>query len=178
MPGIYAELHPTKNGSVDIEKLTCGSNKRVWWLCQSNGSRPEGCQHDHEWEAKVSGRCRYRRPTGCPFCSETVVCPCKSLAELQPALLQYWDGASNAIPLQDPLDFSRLNVHSKREVWWRHECPDGRLCQWTAAIKDVARRFKVTGRAPYPRCALALQAAPYAERREKLIKHNQQPKAS
>ena len=48
MPGVYAELHPNKNSSIDIARLTCGSGKRLWWLCQSNQSRPEGCQHDHE----------------------------------------------------------------------------------------------------------------------------------
>lgn len=98
-PDVYAELHPTKNAGFDIEKLTCGSHKRVWWLCQSRHSRPEGCRHEHEWETCVQDRCRLRGPAGCPFCDGSRVCPCKSLAELQPTLLQYWDAAANAIPL-------------------------------------------------------------------------------
>ena len=39
---IYAELHPTRNSGIDTETLTCGSNRKVWWLCQSDKSRPEG----------------------------------------------------------------------------------------------------------------------------------------
>ncbi len=35
LPGAYAELHPTKNAGVQIENLTCGSHKKVWWLCQA-----------------------------------------------------------------------------------------------------------------------------------------------
>ena len=121
MPGVYAELHPNKNSGVDTARLTCGSGKRVWWLCQSNQSRPEGCQHTHMWEARVAERCRkptgsLRKPSGCPFCSGLFVCPCKSLAELQPALLQFWDFAGNGVPLAEPLNPSWLGVDSTRKV--------------------------------------------------------------
>lgn len=162
-PDVYAELHPSKNSGINIEQLTCGSRKRVWWLCQSSHNRPEGCQHEHEWEARVQDRCSLRRPTGCPFCDGSLVCPCKSLAELQPALLQYWDAAGNAGPLQEPLDPSWLGQRSERKVWWRHECADGRVHHWRAQIREVVSVFSLKGWVPCPRCAAARRAASRAE---------------
>ena len=168
-PGVYAELHPTKNCGIDIEKLTCGSTKRVWWLCQSNNHRPEGCQHEHKWEARVKDRCSLRKPSGCPFCTGCLVCPCNSLAKLQPALLQYWDAASNAVQFAERMDPSRLGMTSSRKVWWQHECTDGQVCRWTATIKNVAKSFKASGRVPCPKCGAASRIAKYAELRRKLI---------
>ena len=163
MPAVYAELHPNKNSGIDIESLTCGSGKRVWWLCQSNLSRPEGCQHEHEWEARVDGRCRSRRPSGCPFCSGSRVCPCNSLAVLQPTLMQYWDFVRNAIPLQEPLDPLQIAQYSKRKVWWRHECPDGQVHHWRTC-PNVLTSNSLRGRVPCPGCAAAARAAASAER--------------
>ena len=100
LPDVYAELHPTKHSGIDSETLTCGSPRKVWWLCRSDGSRPEGCEHEHAWEAQVHSRCSKLRPAGCPFCSGERVCPCKSFAMLHPDLLQYWD--SNHAGALDP----------------------------------------------------------------------------
>ena len=163
LPDVYAELHPTKNAGVDTDNLTCGSAKRVWWLCQSNRSRPEGCKHEHEWEAQVKARCSLRRPTGCPFCNRACICPCESLATLQQTLMQYWEYASNAVPLQEPLDPLWVGQHSKRKAWWRHVCVDGQVHHSYAKIWDVVRAFNLRGRLPCPRCAAATRAAIFAE---------------
>ena len=162
LPDVYAELHPTKNDGVDIEKLTCGSRKRVWWLCRSNHSRPEGCQHEHVWETRVNHRCS-RQPSGCPFCKGSLICLCKSLAVLQQTLMQYWDFVSNAIPLQEPLDPLQIGQYSKRKVWWRHQCSDGRVHHWRAGISDLLESYNLRGRVPCPGCAAATRAAIYAE---------------
>ena len=172
MPGVYAELHPSKNKGLDTEELTCGSQRLVWWLCQKNHNRPEGCQHAHEWEAQVFSRCKLRRPSGCPFCNGRRVCPCKSLATLQQSLLQNWDFAANAIPLKEPLNPLWIGQHSEKKVWWRHECSDGQVHRWTARIKDVAKTFEAKGRVPCPRYSATLRLAPYLERRRKLIERN------
>ena len=171
LPDVHAELHPTKNAGVDMETLSCGSGKRVWWLCQSTYGRPAGCQHDHEWEAQVAMRCRLMKPAGCPFCIGMVVCPCKSLAQLQPALLQYWDVTANTIPLAQPIDPLWLGVHSGRKVWWRHECADGQVCRWIASVSHVAEGFGAKGRMPCPRCSTPDRYA-NRQRRRKLIKRN------
>ena len=144
LPDIYAELHPTRNSGIDIEKLTCGSNKRVWWLCRSDKSRPEGCQHEHAWETQVCHRCAKNVPSGCPFCSGRSVCPCNSLAVLHPDLLQYWDFYH-----ADALDPGWISAHSQREVWWRHECAEGRVYHWAAKVVNVVKR-KARGHVPLP----------------------------
>ncbi len=117
--------------------VTTSTSKRVHTTCslQRKGSKQHvpaiwewtGCQHEHEWEAQVRSRCRFRQPAGCPFCSSVVVCPCNSLAELQPTLLQYWDVARNAFPLAEPLHPAWVGVYSNRKVWWRHDCTDGQV---------------------------------------------------
>ena len=172
LPDVYAELHPTKNAGFDTEKLTCGSGKKVWWLCQNNHNRPEGCQHKHEWEAQVAARCQSRTPAGCPFCSGAIVCPCNSLAALQPTLLKFWDVAGNAFPLAEPLDPEWLGVGSHRKVWWRHECADGQVCHWTARINNMVNVLKTKGRVSCPNRDVAHHAARFAERRRQLIKRS------
>ena len=171
MPDIYAVLHPTKNSCMRInsEKLTCGSHRKVWWLCRSDESRPEGCQHEHAWESRVDNRCAKRFSNGCPFCSGLRVCPCKSLAVLHPARLQYWDTGRSVDQAGEPLDPFWLGVSSNIKVWWRHECADGRVHQCCATIGQVVESFKVRGCVPCPGCALAMRTAEFAERR-KLIK--------
>lgn len=55
-PKLAAEWHPTKNGKLTPQDVTCRSGKKVWWRCQ-NG---------HEWETKVAHR---SNGSGCPICS-------------------------------------------------------------------------------------------------------------
>ena len=168
LPDVYAQLHPTKNGGTDVEKLTCGSAQRVWWLCRSDASRPEDCQHEHAWEIRISSRCRTKRgPTGCPFCDGLRICPCKSLAVLQPVLRQYWDFAANAVPLGEPMDPYCMSQYSHRKVWWRHECSDGQVHHWRASISSMVNSVKLRGRVPCPGCAAVTPVAKRAERAQK-----------
>ena len=48
-PEIAAEWHPTKNIGIDVNDVTFGSAKVVWWRCK-NG---------HEWKANIAGRVRF-----------------------------------------------------------------------------------------------------------------------
>ena len=170
LPDVYAEPHPTKNSGFDSEKLTCGSRRRVWWLCRSDEGRLVSCQQEHAWETPVSSRCAKLGTTRCPFCSRKRICPCNSLAGLHPALLQYWDTGKIVDRAGEPLDPSWLGVYSDKKVWWRHECADGRVHHWTAKIIDVVKRFRARGRVPCPGCAPTRRVAAYAEGRAKLIK--------
>ena len=58
-PEIASEWHPTKNGELKPSAFTCGSTKKVWWLCK-NG---------HEWIAAIGQRATSRR-NGCPHCKK------------------------------------------------------------------------------------------------------------
>lgn len=57
-PTLSAQWHKTKNGSLTPDRVTVGSKKKAWWVCD-NG---------HEWEATVYNRAKLGR--GCPYCSE------------------------------------------------------------------------------------------------------------
>ncbi len=57
-PGIAAQWHPTKNGDLTPDRVTAGSEIRVWWRCEQG----------HEWEAAVI--LRIYGSFGCPVCAE------------------------------------------------------------------------------------------------------------
>ena len=55
-PQLALEWNQEKNGDLIPEKVTCGSNIKVWWKCK------EG----HEWEAVIASR---SSGVGCPYCA-------------------------------------------------------------------------------------------------------------
>lgn len=57
-PDLARQWHPTLNGTLTVEMVTPGSNKKVWWQC------PNG----HVWKAVICSRAGRRR-CGCPVCS-------------------------------------------------------------------------------------------------------------
>jgi hypothetical protein len=59
-PKLVREWHPKKNKGLKPKDVTCGSGKKVWWLCQKG----------HEWEARISER---HRGSGCPVCGRKKV---------------------------------------------------------------------------------------------------------
>ena len=97
-PEIFAQLHPTLNGNLKaMDGITCGSDAKLWWLCKEDKNKPQGCQHEHAWQASVDSRRRKRAPPGCPFCYGRQVCQCNSISKLKPELLQFWDYSRNSI---------------------------------------------------------------------------------
>lgn len=56
-PYLLKEWHPTKNGSLLPDAVSCGSSLKVWWIC------PKG----HEWQAQVVNRSNQHQ--GCPECT-------------------------------------------------------------------------------------------------------------
>ncbi len=57
-PELAEQWHPTLNGPVGPDMVTCGSRRKVWWQC------PEG----HSWQAVVYSRTGSTR-SGCPVCA-------------------------------------------------------------------------------------------------------------
>jgi hypothetical protein len=55
-PELAAELHSSRNGSIDTYTLGAASSRTVWWRCGVCG---------HDWEATVANRAA---GTGCPAC--------------------------------------------------------------------------------------------------------------
>lgn len=56
-PSLAKEWHPTKNGKWTPDNVTCGSDYKAWWICESG----------HEWEIGVQQRNKAK--SGCPYCS-------------------------------------------------------------------------------------------------------------
>ena len=96
------EWNYVKNGSLTPEMVTCGSFKKVWWLCE-NG---------HEWEAKVA----YRNiGQGCPYCKgKKVIKGETDLVTLCPSLIKEWNYERN-----NNLKPDMFSVNSNKKVWWK-----------------------------------------------------------
>lgn len=61
-PEIYAQIDPTKNTDIEIEKLKAQSNIDLFWRCDKG----------HSWHAKV---CSRMRGSKCPYCQHRAVLP-------------------------------------------------------------------------------------------------------
>ena len=112
---LLAQWHPEKNGDLTPEKITSGSQKKVWWRCDQG----------HEWESVPYERAK--RGTGCPYCTGKRILPGMDLASLYPHLAEQWHSRRNG-------EFRPEAVlpGSHRSVWWqcsaRHE--------WKATINS------------------------------------------
>lgn len=62
-PDLAEEWDYDKNEKTPYD-FTCGSNKKVWWVCSKNNK--------HKWKTIISDR---NRGCGCPYCIETVSKP-------------------------------------------------------------------------------------------------------
>jgi len=100
-PELLEELHPEKNKDIDFYKLTGGSDKRVWWLCE-NG---------HEWETRASQR--FKSLTVCPYCIGKRPTKENNLLADNPQLSKQWNyDKNNGLKPQD------FVPGSQKKVWW------------------------------------------------------------
>jgi len=60
-PKVAEEWHGSLNGDLTPEKVTLGSNKKVWWQCRDG----------HVWRAAIYSRTR-KKGAGCPVCAGVV----------------------------------------------------------------------------------------------------------
>lgn len=125
-PDLATEWHPTKNGALMPNSVVCGSDKKVWWLCNE----------EHEWEASISSRVSGH---GCPYCAgQAVIKGVNDLATLHPNLAKEWHPTKNGE--RRPSDvMSKCND----KAWWIGECGH----EWEAVIAS-----RSTGRG-CPYCA-------------------------
>lgn len=111
-----------KNGLLKPEKVTMGSNRKVWW----------GCEKGHEWQAPVYSR---THGNGCPVCSNRKILPgYNDLATLHPELVKQWEFAKNG-----DLKPDQIGCGYDRKVWW--VCEKGH--EWQATVRS--RVEKATG---------------------------------
>ena len=131
-PELVAQLHPTKNANINLDKLTSGSDVKVVWVCYDRQNAPAGCTHAHEWTTKISRRTGNARHKGCgcPYCFGQVVCPCNSLAVKAPEVAAQWHPTRNGSKRPDS-----VGPYSNLIVWWQHTSElTGDVHEWKAQV--------------------------------------------
>lgn len=104
-----------KNSKLGLcpEKLTCGSNKRAWWVCSKG----------HEWETTIVNKSKGSK---CPYCTRSRVLEgFNDLLTTNPKIAAEWNYEKNG----DLLPTMVLSG-SDRKVWWI--CENGH--EWYARI--------------------------------------------
>ena len=104
-PQISEEWDYEKNDT-SPDKVSCGSNKRVWWICHKCG---------YGWQATPNTR---TSGCGCPCCAGRVVVPgINDLASKKPELLKDWNYEKNTVSPKE------VTCGSHKKVWWKcHKC--------------------------------------------------------
>lgn len=113
---LLKEWHPFKNIGVQVDKLTSGSNKLVWWLC-SRG---------HEFQAQINHRSKGRK--NCPECNGFLID--RKKGPISTGLSEQWHPTKN-VDLQP----SMFTSGSSKKVWW--VCAKGH--DWQAKIESRSR---------------------------------------
>lgn len=114
-PKLSEEWHKDKNGELTPFDVTCGSGKKVWWICDKG----------HEWEAQIASRVYGH---GCPYCSNNkVLSGFNDLATIRPDLASEWNAQKNKELLP-----TEVAASSNKKVWWI--CNRGH--EWIASINS------------------------------------------
>ena len=94
------------NANIDLNTITCGSNRKIWWKCS---------QHGHSFEASVKNR--VNGGTGCPFCaSQKVLKGFNDLQSCYPDLVNNeWDWTEND---KSGLKPDEITKYSNRKASW------------------------------------------------------------
>ncbi len=102
---LMREYNYEKNHNVDLNNLTIGSGKKVWWICSKG----------HEWEAIVYSR---KEGVGCPYCNNKKVIKGENdLQSRYPRIAKEWDYNKNKeLP-------NEVFSSSGKIYWWI--CPKG-----------------------------------------------------
>jgi len=118
-PELLREWHPTKNIGINRDKLTAGSNKAVWWLCNQG----------HEYQAQINHRSKGNRK--CPDCKVNVTK--RKFKPIPEDLIKQWHPErNNNIPCDN------LSVENDELIWWI--CNEGH--EWREKIVVRAKKNK------------------------------------
>lgn len=98
-PELAKEWHPTKNGKITPHDIVVGSGAAYWWVCDKG----------HEWKTIIKHR---RDGSGCPYCSNQLVCADNCLATTHPDLAKEWHPTKNKITPNDVVG------GSGQYAWW------------------------------------------------------------
>ena len=124
-PELAKKWHPIKNGNLTSLNVTCGSPKKVWWICDK--------ADDHEWEAVIAQMATGN--IGCSCCSghKTVLSNC--LYTTYPEISKEWDVTKNGN--LTPID---VVAGTDKKVWWKCD-----KCNHNWNCKIASRTKKKSG---------------------------------
>lgn len=109
-PEIFAQIDVEKTlqeyPGLDIDNLTTGSNKKIWWKCSKG----------HTWRTKVDNRTK-KNATKCPYClNKKVLSGFNDFQTLYPELAKEWDYNKNY-----PVTPDQVMPGNHNKYWFR--CP-------------------------------------------------------
>ena len=114
---LMKEYNYEKNKNIDLNVVTVGSNKKIWWKCSKG----------HEWQAKISNR--FYRKNRCPVCqNRKIINGINDLFTTNPELKKIWNYDKNL------LNPDEVVCGSARKIWWK--CSNGH--EWYEEIRQVA----------------------------------------
>jgi uncharacterized protein YbaR (Trm112 family) len=124
-PELIDEWDFEKNIGIFPDEFSAGSERKVWWKCESG----------HSWQAKIYSRTEGR---GCPVCARNRVKPgVNDLATRAPELASEWDYEKNGA-----LTPGNVISGSNTKYWWR--CKLGH--RWQASVN---KRYNGKRNCPY-----------------------------
>ena len=124
---LIKEWKDEKNKEFDINNITSGSSKKVWWICSKG----------HEWEAVVHTR---TKGVGCPYCAgKKAIKGVNDFQTLHPEMLKEWDYGENK---KSNLFPDELLLGSLKLINWI--CPNGHKFQ-----RSIYDRLNGRGNCPY-----------------------------
>ena len=135
-PDLAAQWHPVMNGELTPYDVTCGSDRKIWWIYPYDD--PEtGMHYDFEWEAKI---CKRSGGAGCPFLTGNAVwAGFNDLETKRPDIAKEWHPTRN-------IDLTPRDVtcRSEKKVWWLLSYDDPETgkhfdFEWKATISNRTR---------------------------------------
>lgn len=119
-PLLAAQLHPTRNEGVNLDKISAGSKKKVWWSGDCS----------HEWEASILNRSTSN--TGCPYCAGKKILIGFNDFKSQAAesLIAEWH------PKLNNFSPDEISYKANTKVWWI----DSFGHEWQATINSRTMR--------------------------------------
>lgn len=123
-PDLFAEINLELTAKhypkVNLETITYGSKKKLWWNCPTDGR--------HVWEAQVNTRAV--SGNGCLVCAGYhVISGINDLEFLNPTLASQWHP-----DLNEGLLPSEVTATTNKKAWW--QCSVDPRHEWDARIKD------------------------------------------
>lgn len=116
-PQIAAEIDGRRNGNIDLDTVSFGSSRRLWWRCAAG----------HAWKATVKSR---TQGSGCPYCAGKRPTQEHCLASVSPELAGEWSTRNGTLTPVDVLP------RSSKNAWW---CCQSCQHHWQTRIATRAR---------------------------------------